>query len=109
MEREEVTGEDLVVDLLLDLLVDILLDILLDILVVDMDVAEVGTGDSEGGGVEEVERREAGVGREVSKPGVRDEEPGEEGDVVAGFPGRPSSSTAWSRLRSSPWRCLFRI
>ena len=70
VEREEATGEDLVV--------------------VNMDVDEVGTGEEEG--EEEVEKREA------SQLGVREEEPGEEGDEVArspGSPGRPSTSTAW--------------
>ena len=61
-------------------------------LVVVVDVAEVGTGDSEEEGVAVVERREA------SQPGVGEEEPGEKGageDGVGWSPGRPSSSTAW--------------
>ena len=81
VEREEATGEDRVVD--------------------TTDVAEEGTEDSEEEAVAEVEEREAGGGREVSKAGAKEEEdPGEDGDVVvvegaAGSRGRPSSSTAW--------------
>ena len=94
LEREEATGEDLPLDPVEDIMVDLMVDLLAAFPAVDMDVAEVGTGDSEGEVVEEVERREAGEVREVSTPGVREEELGEEGDVVAGFPGRQSSSTA---------------
>ena len=86
VEREEATGEDRVVD--------------------TTDVAEEGTEDSEEEAVAEVEERDASkpgvkereTGREgeVSKAGAKEEEePGEEGDEVAGSRGRPSSSTAW--------------
>ena len=63
-----------------------------------VEVDEVVTEDLEGEAEAEVEKREAGEGREASQPGAmaRVEDPEEEGDeVVAGFPGRPSSSTAW--------------
>ena len=112
VEREEVTGEDLVVDLLLLVVGGVREDRgrrgrrrtsgLEEVAQTEMtDVDEVDeevTEDSEGEAEAEVEKREAGEGREASQPGAmaRVEDPGEEGDeVVAGFPGRPSSSTAW--------------
>ena len=115
VEREEVTGEDLVVDLLLLVvggvreyrgrrgrrrtsgLEEVAQTEMTDVDEVD-EVDEVVTEDLEGEAEAEVEKREAGEGREASQPGAmaRVEDPGEEGDeVVAGFPGRPSSLTAW--------------
>ena len=115
VEREEVTGEDLVMDLVMDLLVvggvredrgrrgrrrtRGLEEVRGQTEMTDVDeVDEVGTEDSGGEAEAEVEKREAGEDREASQPGAtaRVEDPGEEGDeVVAGSPGRPSTSTAW--------------
>ena len=123
VEREEVTGEDLVVDLLLLVVGGVRedrgrrgrrrtsgleevaqtemtdVDEVAQTEMTDVDeVDEVVTEDLEGEAEAEVEKREAGEGREASQPGAmaRVEDPEEEGDeVVAGFPGRPSTSTVW--------------
>ena len=95
LEREEVTGEDLVLDHEMDCVMDHVTDHVTDLLSMAMDVGEVGTEDTEGEGAGGVERREAGEDREASQPGVRAEEEGEGGDGVAGSRGRPSTSTAW--------------
>ena len=115
LEREEVTGEDLVLDHEMDCVMDHVTDHVMDhamdhvtdhamdhvmdhvtdLLSMAMDEGEVGTEDTEGEGAGGVGRREAGEDREASQPGVRAEEEGEEGDGVAGSRGRPSTSTAW--------------
>ena len=82
-------------DLVTDLVTDLATDHVMDLLSMDMDVCEVGTEDTEGEGVGEVGKREAGEDREASQPGDREEEPGEGGAGVGGSPGRLSSLTAW--------------